>query len=731
MRPARLFYPVVVIAVVGFTAPARPVSAQATATELRKLSPAEQAEAYRALYRYLNLDHGSKLANSGGGHCDRTIGGVSCPTTGPGGRYYAERVATEKELASGNLDANTAHGAKTSAHRQTVAGAERTPAGGQTYIAKKAATIAAEQVAYAELSEVEQVAVDQAHAEVFHHDPYPSATRCQACHPGHFREWSVSPHAYAQLSPVFNAMSAKLQKLTNGTLGDFCIRCHTPVGMALHEPMIMSNMDRHPAAREGVTCCVCHRINKGWGKGSGRNFLVPAGLEGPVYGTLGMEILSDVLSNREKYGVLKTDPRSAERGRVIHSNAVPFFELQTSGFCGACHDVFAPNGFRLEDAFSEYKTSAAARKKNQSCQDCHMGEVPGEPAGYRIAPIAKVGNVHTRPRKRTNHMISGPDYSIVHPGIFPHNPEAVKEEHDAYSHARGGPPGLATMREWLTFNYRAGWGTREFEQSDAAGELNENGAEAWRDPARRYRARDILNEQITLLGEYNESRRRILVTAFRLGQIERDSRVGSGLAFRILVYNGTDGHGVPTGFDAERMVFLRTIVSDANNKIVFVSGDLDPNGDIRDSHSAYVHNGKLPIDRQLFSLQTKFITRNVRGGEREQVLNVPFSPDPLPYIRPATRPYTVLGRPLGARKHKQTLETNNGERWARYHVHPTQLTGCGPYTVSVQVVAGMVPVNLIHAIADVGFDYDLSAREVATRIVEGHLVLHERRAVFK
>ena len=113
------------------------------------------------------------------------------------------------------------------------------------------------------------------------------------------------------------------------------------------------------------------------------------------------------------------------------------------------------------------------------------------------------------------------------------------------------------------------------------------------------------------------------------------------------------------------------------------------------------------------------------------MLNVPFSPDPLPYIRPATRPYTVLGRPLGARKHKQTLETNNGERWARYHVHPTQLTGCGPYTVSVQVVAGMVPVNLIHAIADVGFDYDLSAREVATRIVEGHLVLHERRAVFK
>ena len=86
------------------------------------------------------------------------------------------------------------------------------------------------------------------------------------CHEDHFREWSVSPHAYAQLSPVFNAFSNKLLKLTNGTIGDFCIRCHTPTGMALHEPMNISNMDRPPTSREGVTCVVCHRINQPWGK---------------------------------------------------------------------------------------------------------------------------------------------------------------------------------------------------------------------------------------------------------------------------------------------------------------------------------------------------------------------------------------------------------------------------------------------------------------------------------
>ena len=71
-----------------------------------------------------------------------------------------------------------------------------------------------------------------------------------------------------------------------------------------------------------------------------------------------------------------------------------------------------------------------------------------------------------------------------------------------------------------------------------------------------------------------------------------------------------------TGFDAERLVFVRVTVVDRNGRLVFVSGDLDPNGDVRDSHSVFVHNGEIPIDRQLFSLQSRFVTRNIRGGER-------------------------------------------------------------------------------------------------------------------
>ena len=218
-------------------------------------------------------------------------------------------------------------------------------------------------------------------------------------------------------------------------------------------------------------------------------------------------------------------------------------------------------------------------------------------------------------------------------------------------------------------------------------------------------------------------------TGYQIGDIEVEKADEKGLNFRVKVFNGTDGHGVPTGFDGERVVFLRVTVTDSEGKVVFKSGDLDPNGDVRNDYSVYVHHGKLPLDEQLFSLQTKFLVHNIRGGEREQILPVPYTLDPLPYIRPEPRPFNVLGHPLAARKQKQNLAANGGSRYAEYEVKREELCGKGPYSVDVKLIAGMVPVNLVNEIQTVGFDYGLSPREVANRVVAGHLVLHERHTV--
>ncbi|MCZ6570186.1 MAG: hypothetical protein O7B23_08515, partial [Deltaproteobacteria bacterium] len=199
-----------------------------------------------------------------------------------------------------------------------------------------------------------------------------------------------------------------------------------------------------------------------------------------------------------------------------------------------------------------------------------------------------------------------------------------------------------------------------------------------------------------------------------------------GIRFRVEVKSGTDGHNVPTGFDAERLVWLFIQVVDAGGTVIKQSGDLDPNGDLRDLHSNYVHNHELPLDKELFSLQSRFVTRNVRGGEREQVLAVNYSLSPLPFLRPETRSSVLLGHPAGARKHKKGIAPG-GHRWATYTVKKKQLSGKSPYTVRIQLKAAMVPVNLLNEIRDVGFDYELSARDVAHRLVEGHQVIWEHQ----
>jgi len=580
---------------------------------------------------------------------------------------------------------------------------------------------AQEETANAELTPQEAAAA-RLHADLLISDRFPPATKCAACHPKHYREWSVSPHAYAQLSPVFNAMHGTILKRTNGTQGDFCIRCHTPVGMNLGESLFMSNIDRHPTSREGVTCIVCHRVNKDYGRISGRLGMVEGDIFDPVFGPSGDAELKKCLADKTK---CRVNQERGKRGRSIHAGVIEFPRLTEPEFCGTCHDVRLRNGFRLEDAFSEYNYSPAALN-GVTCNDCHMGKEPGVVSGYEEGPAAEIGggrreSYKTGVRKLTNHMFPGPDYSVIHPGFFPHNTDAEK---------------IATIRQWLEFEWRdpitkneEWWGTDAFEKKVRANTDDYEFPKQWSSRTRRGRARKIINEQLALLNEIKEQRLLILQAGYKLDEIEPLTMRSDRIRFRVKVRNGTDGHGVPTGFDAERLVWLRVTVTDNAGQVIFRSGDLDPNGDLRDLHSLYVHNNELPLDKYLFSLQSKFLTRNIRGGEREQVIPINVSLDPLPFLRPEVRPSGIYGRPRGARKQKKNLPPN-GHRWATYEINGKQLTGNGPYTASVELVSGMIPINLLNDIQEVGFDYGMSAKQIGDAVVEGHQVLWQKEHVF-
>ena len=555
----------------------------------------------------------------------------------------------------------------------------------------------------AEAAEEETLSAAEQHEALFAESRYPSANTCAACHPKQYREWSVSQHAYAQLSPVYMAMQITINSLTSATNGDFCIRCHNQVGMNMGESIYASNLDRHPTSREGITCVVCHRVNKNYGKVSGRLALEEGDLYTAIYGPSGGGELNRVLDSPGEYQV-STD--RDQPGRAIHATAEQFFALTEPAFCGSCHDVTLLNGFRLEEAFTEFKQTKAAAA-GISCQDCHMGVTQGLAEGYEMGPAAEVGGVPTASRRLTNHFFAGPDYSIIHPGLFPHSVEATA---------------LATQREWLKFDYEAGWGTDEFEDSVAD---DHEFPEPWQWVDARYDARAILDEQFERLEWAREKRLEVLKHGFELSDIRVRSADASGISFEIDVINPMDGHGVPTGFDAERLIFLDVTVTDPVGNVVYRSGDRDPNGDVRDSHSLYVHNGELPLDKDLFNLQTKFIVRPVRGAEREQVLAVNTSSAALPFIRPETRATTIYGRPRGARKHKQTIEPN-GSRTAQYRVNGQGVSVPGEYSIDIKLVSQMIPVNLIDAIKGVGFDYSMSPKQIADRVVDGALVVWEK-----
>jgi len=271
-------------------------------------------------------------------------------------------------------------------------------------------------------------------------------------------------------------------------------------------------------------------------------------------------------------------------------------------------------------------------------------------------------------------------------------------------------------------------GTEEFEDNIPEGH---EFPPRWTSADDRYDARDILAANFKLLKEIEVQRKQVLQAGYELGDVVVDRADQGGIKFKVEVRSATDGHSVPTGFDAERLVFLQVTVTASDGKVVFQSGDLDPNGDVRDSHSLYVHNGELPPDKYLFSLQSRFVVRMVRGGEREQVLAVNYSPSPLPFLRPSTLSTVLLGRPVGARKHRQVLPPF-ASKWPNYKVKRSELAGSkGPYNANIKLIVGMVPINLINEIKDVGFDYGMSAREVAEGVLAGHLVLWERDVILK
>lgn len=339
-----------------------------------------------------------------------------------------------------------------------------------------------------------------------------------------------------------------------------------------------------------------------------------------------------------------------------------------------------------------------------------MGIKPGIKSGYAQGSVAHIEGTPTPIETVTNHQFAGPDYSIVHPGIFPHSTEG---------------PEIASFEDWLSFDYQAGWGADFFESVNNDGHAFPT---AWKSHEKRRQAHEFIKLQLERLANFDVARYQLLRRGYQFGKFVVEENNEAGISFNIEIKNGTDGHNVPTGFDAERLVFVQVTVSDKEGKVVFQSGDRDPNGDVRDFLSRYVHNWEVSADPYLLSLQSDFLGLTIRGGYRSEILTVNFSQTALPFVRPNTGSSLLIGRPPATRKLVRSLPPN-GTRWGEYQVKAEALTGKGPYTVNLKFISQMVPAHLVWDVSGVGFDYGLSAKEIANRVVKGAMVLWEHNIV--
>lgn len=317
---------------------------------------------------------------------------------------------------------------------------------------------------------------------------------CVDCHQEQVEDWQITPHAYAAQDPVFTAMVEMGQRATAGKLGQFCVQCHSPTGLATGQTTVTEdidgfkqNLDLDPIAMSGVTCTACHSMTNVIEPVNARVVYTPNGImQGPI-----------------------EDPVAND----FHASSYnALFDSETEGFgamCGSCHNVTNPKGATLELTFDEFELSVA-KQEGETCVSCHMPEYIGKAAVGPEAPEDLPDrNLH-------RHTFVGVDVSLLAEDEF---------------------PGYNEMRA-----------------------LSEA----------------LLQESAEFLASYDA------VTNIINASI-------SNLA----------GHSLPSGATAERQMWVELVVRNVANDIVFETGTLDPEGNIRDGLAK--HTSMPGTDLQLAS----------------------------------------------------------------------------------------------------------------------------------
>ncbi|MDK2826581.1 MAG: hypothetical protein PWQ44_1761 [Methanolobus sp.] len=177
-------------------------------------------------------------------------------------------------------------------------------------------------------------------------DDFAYESKCRQCHAIIYAEWEGTMHFNAYLDPFYLEEVKIASEDTNGSLDEFCSRCHTPIGVVSGEIPPIDGSEMSDIAKLGVQCDFCHVVSGSNGTGNAPFTVTP--------------------------GNTKWGPFDDARGNYHESEYLKLFTQ--SEYCGMCHQVINPvNGLVIDDTYSTWKESQYA-EEDVVCQDCHMTE---------------------------------------------------------------------------------------------------------------------------------------------------------------------------------------------------------------------------------------------------------------------------------------------------------------------------------------------------------------------
>ncbi|MDP9037807.1 MAG: tetratricopeptide repeat protein [Acidobacteriota bacterium] len=200
---------------------------------------------------------------------------------------------------------------------------------------------------------------------------FPTAAYCGHCHRESHAEWRQSAHANSFRAPWYQKNVSLLMETKGVEYARHCEGCHNPIALASGS-MTKGVAQKRGSDEDGITCAVCHSIEKVDRRGTGSYVLAqPAVMVDeagkPVYGKVSD---AEILAHLDR-----------------HSKAVMKDFYRTPDFCGSCHKAALPqalNDYKWQRAIflsDEWQNSSFAKQSplpfytkpaESTCQTCHM-----------------------------------------------------------------------------------------------------------------------------------------------------------------------------------------------------------------------------------------------------------------------------------------------------------------------------------------------------------------------